>query len=214
MTRTIIFANGVLTDPDGLKNQLRPTDRLICADGGTQHVLALGLTPHVVIGDLDSTPPELVAQLRAQGVSIQPYPADKDFTDLELALEFALAEQPHEILLVTALGGRLDQVLANIMLLARPAYAAIPITLLDGLQRAMMLRANQSLTLHGRVGDTLSLIPLTPTVTGVTIEQVKWPLTDVTLSFGSSFTISNEFVENQANVSIQNGLVLLVHITA
>lgn len=213
MTRTIIFANGVLTDPDALKNQLRPTDRLICADGGTQHVLALGLTPHVVIGDLDSTPPELVARLRAQGVIIQPYPADKDFTDLELALEFAWAEQPHEIVLVTALGGRLDQMLANILLLTQPAYAEIPITLLDGLQRAMILRANQSLTLDGSIGDTLSLIPLTPTVTGVTIEQVKWPLTDVTLSFGSSFTISNQFVESQAKVSLQSGMVLLVHIT-
>ena len=97
MARIVIFANGVLTQPDLLQTKLKPDDRIFCADGGTRHALALGLTPETIIGDLDSLEPELVAELETAGVTIQRHPADKDQTDLELALELAVAERDAEL---------------------------------------------------------------------------------------------------------------------
>jgi thiamine pyrophosphokinase len=211
MSRIVVFANGILNRPDLLKLQLRDSDRIFCADGGTCHALALELIPDAIIGDLDSLDSKLVDQMKLKGVTIHQHPAHKDETDLELALQLAIAENPDEILLVTALGGRLDQMLANIMLLTRPEYASTSIILLDGPYRARLLRSHQSLVIDGRLGDTLSLVPLTPTVSGVSLSGVGWPLEQTTLSMGSTLTISNTFTNSQVTVQIGQGLVLVVH---
>ena len=144
MSRIVIFANGVLTEPDRLRHRLRPTDRIFCADGGTAHALALGLMPQAIIGDLNSLSPQLISEMEAAGVAIYRHPARKDQTDLELAFQLAMAEKPDEILLVTALGGRLDQMLANIFLLTRPEYASTRLTLVDGPQWATVLTLSPS----------------------------------------------------------------------
>jgi thiamine pyrophosphokinase len=212
MSRIVIFANGILNQPDLIRSRLRPTDRIFCADGGARHVLALGLTPHAIIGDLDSLSPELVAEMEAAGVAIHRHPARKDQTDLELALEVAIAEKPDEILLFTALGGRLDHTLANILLLAHPKYASVRFTLVDGPQWAMLLRSHQSITIEGQPGDTLSLIPLSPKVSRVTLTGVEWPLEKATLLLGSTWTVSNSLVDHQVTLQIGEGMMLLVHI--
>jgi thiamine pyrophosphokinase len=196
-----------------LHAHLRPTDRIFCANGGTRNALALELQPEIIIGDLDSLPEETVTRMAAAGVAIQRHPADKDKTDLELVLELATNQQPDEILLVTALGGRLDQMLANILLLTQPTFANTRLTLLDGNQQATLLRSQESLTISGQPGDTLSLVPLWPQVSGVTISGVRWPLDQATLSLGSTWSISNVLDEPQATVHIGEGLVLLVHIS-
>jgi thiamine pyrophosphokinase len=213
MSRIVIFANGLLEDPALLLKRLQPGDRIFCADGGTYHALALGLTPEMIVGDLDSLAAETIAQMEAAGVTLRRYSENKDQTDLELALDLAVADQPEEILLVTALGGRLDQALANILLLTQPKYGHVKLTLLDGLQSAIVLRDHSRLTLEGEPGDILSLVPLTPQVTGVNFSGVGWPLTQATLRLGSTWSISNVLKEQQARVEIDEGMVLLVHLT-
>jgi len=212
MPRIVIFANGELNQPELLTASLRPTDRIFCADGGARHALALGLVPEIIIGDLDSLPPDVVSQMAVAGVTIQRHPVNKDQTDLELALAVAVAARPDEILLVTALGGRLDQMLANILLLTQPAYAGVRLTVVDGWQRATLLRDHQQLTLTGQPGDILSVAPLSAQVTQVTLRGVKWPLTQATLTLGSTWSISNQFAAGQASVEIGRGLALVVHI--
>lgn len=212
MSRIVIFANGNLTEPNSLRQRLRADDRIFCADGGTAHTLALGLTPEAIIGDLDSLSPDLIAQMAAAGIAIYRHPVRKDQSDLELALQLAAAEQPDEILLVTALGGRLDQMLANIFLLTRPEYDSVQLTLVDGPQWARVLRPHQTLTVTGQPGDTLSLVPLTPTVEQVNLTGVEWPLIEATLTFGSTWSISNTLTASQATIQIGEGLVLVVQI--
>jgi thiamine pyrophosphokinase len=214
MTRIVVFANGELNQPHALKRHLRPTDRIFCADGGTVNALSLGLTPEKIIGDLDSVPPEVAARLEAAGVVIHRYPRHKDQTALELALDWARREEPAEIMLVTALGGRLDQMLANILLLTRPEFAPIRMTLADGPQWASLLRAHQRLTVTGQPGEIISLVPLTPIVTAVNFEGVGWPLHHATLEFGSTFSISNALAGPQATVSIGEGMVLVIHLAS
>jgi thiamine pyrophosphokinase len=212
MSRIVIFANGNLIEPENLRPRLRSTDRIFCANGGTVHALALGLRPEAIIGDLDSLSPELVSKLAAEGVAIHRHPVRKDQTDLELAFEVAIAENPDEILLVTALGGRLDQTLANIFLLTRPAYSSVRLTLVDGFQSAWVLHSHQTLALAGQPGDTLSLVPLTPIVQQVNLTGVEWPLVEAQLTFGSTWSISNALTTSQATIQIGEGMVLVVHI--
>ncbi len=212
MSRIVIFANGILNHPEQLRRRLRPTDRLFCADGGTNHVLSLGLTPEAIIGDLDSLDSELISQMEAKGVIFHRHPARKDKTDLELALDIAIQEQPDEILVVTALGGRLDQMLANLLLLTRSEYAAPRLTLIEGSQQATLLRSNQSISIDGQAGDTISVVPLTSQVEQVDLTGVEWPLEQATLSRGSTWSISNVLTASPATLKIGKGLAWLIHI--
>jgi thiamine pyrophosphokinase len=102
--------------------------------------------------------------------------------------------------------------LANILLLTRPEYAAVQVSLVDGPQWATLLRAYQSITLSGQPGDTLSLIPLTPSVSQVNLSGVEWPLQEATLWFGSTYSISNVLVSEKARLHLGEGMLLLIHI--
>jgi len=213
MSRIVIFANGIITDAPRLRAYLRPDDLIICADGGTRHAHQMGLIPHIIVGDLDSLEPELASHMEQAGVEIQRHSPHKDQTDLELALQLAVSKEPREIMLMGALGGRLDQMLGNIMLLTRPEYVGIRLTVVEANQTAILLRNHDSLTLQGQIGDTLSLIPLTATVTNVTLQGVAWPLINATLTLGSTWTISNQLTAPVATVQIGLGLLLVIHLT-
>ncbi len=209
--RAVIITNGQLTDPAGAQQHIRAGDWVICADGGARHARTMGLVPDVVVGDLDSIDPALRAELEAAGVRFEVHPARKDETDLELALRLAVASGAAEIDVLAVLGGRLDQALANLLLLARPEWALAKVRVIEGNEVVWPVRGGQTATVNGTAGDTLSLVPLTPTVTGVDLEGVEWPLHDATLYFGSTWTISNALSAPTARLQVGEGLVLVVH---
>jgi thiamine pyrophosphokinase len=211
MPRTIIFANGVLRRPELIRTHLHPSDRIICADGGTRHALALGLTPDLIVGDLDSLAAEMRTELEAAGVRFDIHPVRKDETDLELAIRLAIDDGADEIDLLALLGGRLDQSLANMMLLARPDWSSARLRAVEAHEIAWAVRGGQTARVEGRPGDTLSLIPLTPTVVGVTLTGVEWPLDGARLQFGSTLTVSNVLAAPSAHLQIKDGIVLVIH---
>lgn len=207
--RAFIFINGVIDDYAPLRTLLRPRDLLIAADGGAHHIRALGRTPDIVVGDLDSIDPAELNELRTQNVAIEQYPREKDETDLELAIDRALREGADEICLVGVAGGRLDQALANMLILAQREWP-VPLTLIDGDQRAALLRGPGRMLLHGSVGDTVSAIPLSAEVTGITYRGLRYPLADATIALGSTRGVSNEMAAEEAEVVIERGLLLIV----
>jgi thiamine pyrophosphokinase len=209
--RVLVFANGTVSDYEALAELRRPDDVLICADGGTRHCLHLGWQPHAIVGDLDSADAARVDAWAAAGTDVEAYHPEKNQTDLELALERALREGAAEIILVGALGGRLDQAVANLLIPAQRNWR-IPIRIVDGNQTAQVLRGGHTLTLHGPVGSTVSAIPLSDTVTGITYTGMKYPLTDHTLHMGSTRGISNEMLDTTATVRIATGLLMIVQI--
>ncbi len=209
--RAVIFANGELNQPSNPLAAIRENDYLIAADGGTHHCLALGLTPQVVIGDLDSTTDEQRVSLTEKGTQFRVHPRAKDQTDLELALMHAVDEKAEEILLLGILGGRLDQTLANLLLLTRPEWQSARLTAADGLDYATLLRKGDELHIQTQEKDTVSLIPLTPKVEGITTRGLRWSLKDAVLEFGSTLGISNEASGEAAKVKIRTGQLLVVH---
>ena len=103
--RAVIFVNGIIPDPVAVRRWVREGDDLIAADGGAHHAVAMGLRPRVIVGDLDSVDPALAEDLAAQGTELEKYPAAKNKTDLELAIERAIRDGAEEIVLLGALGG-------------------------------------------------------------------------------------------------------------
>lgn len=209
MQRIIIFANGELPDLTKARSLLRPGDTVICADGGTRHVLALGIRPDLIIGDLDSADQEAIRKFREEGVKIESHPRDKNETDLELAINRAIEMNPERLVIVAALGGRLDQTLANITLLADPRLFKFHVRLDDGVEDVLLCRDRAKI--QGRAGDLVSLIPWQGAVTGIQTEGLRWPLHRETLYPDKTRGISNEMAGDAASVSMESGLLLIVH---
>jgi thiamine pyrophosphokinase len=209
LKRIIIFANGDLPDLDKAHAFLRPDDFILCADGGTRHVLALNLIPNLVIGDMDSVDKEQLQKLKDAGVEIELFPRDKNETDLELAITHALELNPTQIMVIGALGGRLDQTLANIALLTNSGLASFDIRLDDGVEEIFF--CHDQVQIHGRSGDLVSLIPWGNPVHGIQTQGLKWPLKDETLYPDKTRGVSNEMLFQAASIKIESGLLLIVH---
>lgn len=207
MKRMLIFANGELPRLESAHSLLKPDDFIICADGGTRHALALGLIPNVIIGDMDSLP-DTFQSSAFKGEFIQ-VSADKNETDLELALKYALAFHPEEILVIAALGGRLDQTLGNISLISDLRHSTFDLRLADGVEEIFFCRDQAHV--KGGSGDIVSLIPWGGEVSGVETENLKWPLRKETLYPYKTRGISNEMLGDEASIKISSGLLLIVH---
>ncbi len=217
-TRAVIFANGTLPDPEAARRLLRPGDTLLAADGGTHHLLALGRIPAVVIGDLDSVTDEERRLLDQAGASVRKYPRDKDETDLELAMRHAVETGHRQILVVGGLGGRLDQALGNLSLLADPARGTLDVRLDDGVEEAFFVHPGRrsrvrggGREVRGSPGEIVSLIPWGSPAEGVVTEGLRWPLHGETLFPHRTRGVSNELTGETASVTLTAGLLLVVH---
>lgn len=207
--RAIILANGTISDYAACFSHIESADAIICADGGARHALAMGLHPSLIVGDLDSFPADERARLEAAGTRFLVYPARKDQTDLELALRVAQEAGATWIHVMGALGGRLDQTIANLLLLGREEWADVTLSLSDGPEMAWVVRGR--LEIAGRAGDLVSLIAMTPEVCGIDTEGLEYPLANGRLTLGSTRGISNVMLSDRASVSIRSGTLLVVH---
>ncbi len=202
--RAIIFANGELKPPV----QTEKADIIIAADGGAKHCLELGIQPNYVIGDFDSLEAETLAALKAKGAELIEFPAKKDFTDLELAIQHAASLKPRDILIYGALGARWDQTIANILLAG--AYPHLNIHLLDQKQEIRYLVPGERLVVRGHSGDTVSLIPIGGSARGITTQNLEYPLIGETLHVGSTRGISNTLLEDWGAVELEEGMLLCI----
>ncbi len=207
-TRALIFANGRIPDTKKVHNLVQAGDVLIAADGGTQHILAMGLVPSVIMGDLDSVSESSLDNIQPMPEIIR-HPRDKEETDLELALRFALIKGYEPIILVAALGGRLDQTIGNLSLLSSPDLSSLDIRIDDGQEEAFF--SHGSTEWRGRAGDIVSLLPWGMPVHGVRTTGLRWPLRGETLHPDKTRGISNEMLGSSASVNLDSGVLLIIH---
>jgi thiamine pyrophosphokinase len=210
--RALIFVNGEIQNIEALRNLIQPEDILIAADGGLRHLLDIDLTPHILIGDLDSIDLSLLPDLQKKGVEVLRFPVEKDETDLELAIQTAVKRGCKSIILVGALGGRLDQTLGNIFLLTNSGWTDLDISMDDGIEQVFLIRAE--INIDGQPGDIVSLLPLNGSALGVCTENLKYPLNNETLDSDRTRGISNEMLREIARVTIRSGLLLCIHTRA
>lgn len=203
----VVVTGGEPVDPAHLRD-LPAGARVVAADSGIDHAHALGLVVDLAIGDFDSVSPEGLVRVDESGATVQRHPVAKDATDLELALDAALSFGPAHIHVLGGHGGRLDHLLANALLLAAPAYAGATITAQMGTARVSIIRRRAEL--QGPLGDTVSLLPLHGRATGVRTTGLLYPLVDEDLQAGSSRGISNELVDELANVTVTAGVLVAI----
>jgi thiamine pyrophosphokinase len=181
---------------------------VIAADRGLEHALALGLEVTVAVGDFDSASPEAVDVAEASGTRIDRHPAEKDATDLELALDLAASMSPARILVLASAGGRLDHELATLLLLGSERYAGTQLDAFVGVARLHVIRGER--LLEGVPGELVSLLALHGSADGVRTEGLAYPLRGETLEAGSSRGVSNVFVADTAHISLEHGVLLAI----
>ena len=185
-----------------------PDAHVIAVDSGIEHAQALGLAIDLAIGDFDSVAEAALARAQAAGAVIERHPEAKDATDLELALDAAMALRPARIHVLGGHGGRLDHLLGNALLLGAPAYAGAAVTAQMGAARLTVVRRSAVLT--GPVGDLVSLVPMHGAAEGVTTTGLLYPLVREDLRPGSTRGISNELTQPPATVQIERGVLVAV----
>lgn len=210
--RALIFANGVQMDIPSVRALVRPDDYLIAADGGLHHLQRLGLQPDLLIGDLDSIQPDEVEALKRSATRVEQFPVHKDETDLDLALDLALREGYETILILGALGGRLDMTLANIFLLGLPELAGRDVRLEDGLEEVFLIRpGSMGAQVRGQPDDVVSLLPLGGPVEGIRTEGLYYPLRGETLRPERTRGVSNRLTGTDARVTCEVGQLICIH---
>lgn len=208
--KALVLTNGELYRPDILRNRVRAEefDLVLAADAGARHARTLNTHLDAIIGDMDS----IAGPGRQDTGNIErfSYPAEKNETDLELALLHARERGAGRIVVVGALGGRLDMTIANILLMAHPGLRSCRVEVWHGSQTAWLIKPPGE-DIAGHPGDTVSLIPLGGDASGITTEGLKYSLEQARLTFGAARGISNLLERPPARVRLSEGLLLAVH---
>jgi len=208
--RTLIFANGVFKSSRYIQSVINNHELIIAVNGGTMHCISLGITPDIIIGDMDSIDNNKLQKFKKRGTEILNFPRQKDQTDLELALMLSLERGADEIIILGALGKRWDMTLANIFLLCKPDPNAAAVRILDADCEIVLLRGGIIHKIYSETGGLLSLMPLGGDVYGVTLSGLKYPLKNETLKLGCTRGVSNLFLEKTASIAIKKGLLLCI----
>ena len=197
------------------------TEVVIAADGGARHAEGLMLVVDTWVGDGDSIAADALDALASSGVTIRRASVAKDESDTELAVLEALTHDPAEIVIIGALGGiRFDHSLANVGLLAMPQLAGRAALLIDARTRIRLISAPDAaggavrMPLPGRLGDSVSLLPVGEGVVGVTTEGLEYPLADEPLPPGPARGLSNVRVTPHAAVTVRAGRLLVIETPA
>ena len=206
----------MLTEPDvvviasgpGPSLPLPDAATVIAADGGLDRALALGVEVDVVVGDLDSVTADALAAAGNVGARIVRHPVAKDATDLELALDEAVLLGARRVLVVASADGRLDHLLASLLLLGSERYAELELDALVG--EALVHVVHGQRTLPGAAGEIVTLLAPAGPATGVTTTGLEYPLAGETLQPGSTRGVSNVFTGAQAGVTVVSGVLFAV----
>ncbi len=188
---------------------LRSADVLAGADRGALFLVRHGMAPDIALGDFDSVSGEELEEIRSASKAFISYdPVDKDWTDTELAFRWALEQGPSEIVLLGALGTRLDHSLANIHLLRIGLKQGVSCTIIDAHNQVTLI--NRGLTVRKGRFTHVSLLPLSLEVTGIDLEGFQYPLHHAALTIGQSLGISNVLLAEEGTIRLKSGELLVI----
>ena len=213
----VIVVGGGASPPPSLRAALPDTSIVICADRGYAHALTLGLVPSMLIGDFDSLDAQLLADARVAGLTVEVHPTDKDATDLELALDRAIAGAAPEagtlrltVVATPDVGERIDHLLSQLALLAAPKYAQAELTAWFGTACVHIAHPSQAVDFQGRPGELVTLLAIGGEATGVSTTGLRFPLRHESLSPFSTRGVSNILADPSASITLAGGRLAVV----
>lgn len=210
--RAAIFLNGS-PDSDGLiQAVVERADLIVAADGGARYALDAGVTPDLVVGDMDSLGEDLAREVERRGASLERYPASKDKMDGHLAVLAAAKRGATGADFLCATGEKPGAVFAVPHILLAAERSGLRSTVVADWGRMLVIEGSTRVV-EGAAHDSVSVFPLSGPATGVTLQGMGYPLENATLEPGDTLGFHNELIGQEATVSVESGSLLVVHET-
>lgn len=206
--KTLIISGGNVTK-EILKDVLENNsfDNIIAVDKGLEILDECKIELNYIIGDFDSVNTRIVNRYNnANIIKLNP---EKDFTDTHMAIKLALEIKSSYIVILGAIGTRIDHTIANIHVLKECMERKIMCEIINENNKIMLINKSCYIDLDKKY-KYVSLIPLTTNVTGVTLKGFKYFLKNATLSIGKSIGVSNEQIEEKAKIELKEGILICI----
>lgn len=181
-------------------------------DRGVFYLIEKNIKPYIAFGDFDSVTPKEMAEIEKQVENLRKFKPEKDETDLELAMNWAIEQSPTEIRIFGATGGRLDHLFGNIQLLIKPVLSNVlfNISLIDNKNIVFVKSPGCHAISKNREFKYISFVAVTSMVKHLTLKNFKYPLDNCHISIGSTLCISNELIDDHGTFSFSEGILLVV----
>lgn len=207
MMKALIIANGNINNINILKGIEKEYDFILAADGGTNYCIKASILPDLIIGDLDSISSEILKISRKNNIPIEKFPAKKDSTDTELAIDYLINKGYKDITLMGVTGSRMDHTLGNILLLSKLMDNGVKGKITD--EYNVIYLVQDGLTLSKERNSFLSVIPITNSGIIISLKGFEYELDNKEVSFASTFCISNKIIEDKGRIKIHKGKALV-----
>ncbi len=204
--KCVIISGGDEPDKKIICKFLKLSDFVIGVDGAANLFYRWSIVPDMIIGDFDTADPESITALEQKGAEVYRLPAEKNETDTEAAIDIAIQKGAEEIVMLGAMGGRIDHTLSNIMMMVRANIKGADCRIVD--KTSELYISDSQIIISGKPGDTLSILPLTGELY-VSASGLKYPLENLNLKWGSSRGISNIMLGSKAEINITGGHALI-----
>ena len=205
MSRCVIVGGGEMKSPVLLCSLIEPSDFIIAADGGLQHIQTMGLAPDLVVGDFDSYTGEVPKEVECIAL-----PREKDDTDMLYAVRQGLSRGYRDFLLLGAMGGRLDHTLANLGVLRFLSKQGCRGCMADADCQVQVVSQGEITLERDERFAYLSIFALDGDALGVTLQGVRYPLSDARLTGDYPIGCSNEIIDSVARVAVRQGAVVVL----
>lgn len=211
MLKTIIVSGGDINkkflEKISLKNKF---NNIIASDKGLEVLDKCNIKPNYIIGDFDSLNEKVLNKyIDDETVKIIKLNPEKDYTDTHMALKLAIELKSTDITIIGAIGSRLDHTLANINILKEALEKKVACRILNENNNITLIDKNTTIKKEEEY-PYISLIPLTTNVTGVTLNGFKYPLDNATMKIGKSIGVSNEQIEDNATIKLEEGILIII----
>jgi thiamine pyrophosphokinase len=208
--KALIVTGGAQPEKELLYEHLNGADLVIGVDRAADTLVKYSIRPNILIGDFDSAQSDSVEKIEAMGSRLMRLPTHKNETDTEAAVTLALDAGADDIVILGALGLRLDHALGNLSMLIKADRAGARCRIIDEVHEITAARGNYEL--HGRPGQTVSILPMAGDTT-VTATNLVYPLDELLLRSDAARGISNTFSASPARLSILGGYALIIKIS-
>jgi thiamine pyrophosphokinase len=206
--KVLVVTNGTITDTGVLKGLAANHETILCADGAVRHIRKIDRLPTKVVGDLDSISQDDLKWIKANHIPVLQYDVRKDFTDTEIAVSHALEIGASAITIVGAWGSRVDHSLGNLYLLKLISEHRVEGMIVDRNLEISLISENKKLS--WKKGETVSFIPVSEKVLGLTLKGFEYNLDAVDLKMGSSRCISNIVATDNPEIRLTQGFLFAI----
>jgi len=201
----LLLLNGEPPSQNLLNHFWEQTTHKICADGAANLLHERGLQPDIIIGDFDSISEETQ---QYYSDSVMHHISEQDTTDCEKALQYCSKKKINEVILLGALGKRMDHSLYNLGILRSLMNDHIQITLHSDLEKLFLI--HDQYTFSEPPGTQVSFLPIFGSVKGVQTKNFQYPIHEDSLELGFSSSISNRIIKSPALIKVEKGSLLVV----